>query len=77
MAYYEGELVREKIERGPMKLDEVLGIAIQVVEGLQEAHERGIVHRDIKPANIKMAEITRCREDSSLPLHRETSHRDV
>lgn len=52
MAYYEGESLQEKIERGPLKLEEALNFAIQTAEGLQEAHQKGIVHRDIKPANI-------------------------
>ncbi len=52
MAYIEGHTLREKVASGPLKLAETLDIAIQAAEGLQEAHEKGIVHRDIKPANI-------------------------
>ncbi len=52
MAYVEGQSLKEKIESGPFKLDEAVDIAIRVAEGLQEAHEKGIVHRDIKPGNI-------------------------
>jgi eukaryotic-like serine/threonine-protein kinase len=52
MAYYEGETLREKIERGPLKIEEAIHIAIQVAQGLTKAHEHGIIHRDIKPANI-------------------------
>jgi len=52
MACYEGETLKKKIERGAMDLDEAIGIAIQVGEGLAKAHSHGIVHRDIKPANI-------------------------
>jgi serine/threonine protein kinase len=52
MAYYEGETLKTKIDRGPLKIEEGVDIAIQVAQGLAEAHERGIIHRDIKPANI-------------------------
>jgi serine/threonine-protein kinase len=52
MACYEGESLKAKIERGPLKLDEALDIAVQIAQGLAKAHERKIVHRDIKPANV-------------------------
>jgi len=52
MAYCEGETLRKKTEQGPLRLEEALNIAIQVAEGLKEAHEKGIVHRDIKSTNI-------------------------
>lgn len=52
MARYEGETLKDRIARGPLPLDEVMDIALQVAEGLASAHERGITHRDIKPANI-------------------------
>ncbi|MFQ5866251.1 MAG: serine/threonine-protein kinase, partial [bacterium] len=55
MAYIDGQSLKEKIEDNLPKvsnLREVLEIAIQVAEGLQEAHEKGIMHRDIKSANI-------------------------
>ncbi len=52
MAHYEGETLKKKIERGPLKLEETTDISLQVAEGLANAHKEGIVHRDIKPANI-------------------------
>ena len=52
MACYEGESLKDKIDRGPMPIDEVLDITIQIEQGLNKAHEKGIVHRDIKPSNI-------------------------
>jgi TolB-like protein/tRNA A-37 threonylcarbamoyl transferase component Bud32 len=56
MAYIEGQSLKEKIESGPMELDEALRIATQVAQGLQMAHKKGVVHRDIKSANIMVTE---------------------
>jgi len=56
MACYEGETLKGKIQRGSLKIEEAIDIAIQVVQGLTKAHERGIVHRDIKPGNILITE---------------------
>src|SRR5512136_2574522 len=52
MEYLDGETLKKKIERGPLKIEEAIDVAIQVAQGLTKAHEHGIVHRDIKPANI-------------------------
>jgi serine/threonine protein kinase len=52
MALVEGQSVKDKIAARPLKLDEALHIAIQTAQGLQAAHEKGVVHRDIKPANL-------------------------
>ncbi|MFC2165905.1 protein kinase, partial [Acidobacteriota bacterium] len=54
MSYIEGQSLKEKLKSGPLAIDEAKDIALQVAEGLKEAHEKGIVHRDIKPANIML-----------------------
>ena len=54
MAFLEGRPLSEKIAAGPLKLPEVLSTAIQIAEGLEAAHEKGIVHRDIKPDNVML-----------------------
>ncbi|MFQ5640257.1 MAG: protein kinase, partial [bacterium] len=54
MAYYDGETLGGKIERGPQPIDEAIDISLQIAQGLAEAHGKEIVHRDIKPANIMM-----------------------
>ncbi len=54
MEYLEGETLKKKIERGPLKIEEAIDIATQIAQGLTKAHGHGIIHRDIKPANIMM-----------------------
>src|SRR5580693_7203966 len=50
----EGATLGERIAQGPIPVEEALGIASQVAEALEYAHEKGIVHRDLKPANVKL-----------------------
>jgi Tol biopolymer transport system component len=50
----EGETLADRIARGPLPVVEALGLARQIAEALDAAHDKGIVHRDVKPANIKI-----------------------
>lgn len=52
MEYVEGESLREKIGKEELTTAKTVEIIIQVCNGLNKAHEAGIVHRDIKPENI-------------------------
>ena len=52
MSCYEGETLKQKIDKGPLEIDEVINIFGQIAEGLANAHANNIIHRDIKPANI-------------------------
>jgi non-specific serine/threonine protein kinase len=52
MELLEGESLADRIRRGPLDLELVLTLGIQIVDALESAHSKGIVHRDLKPANI-------------------------
>jgi serine/threonine protein kinase len=52
MELLEGKTLKHRIGNKPVPIDSLLSWAIQITEGLEAAHARGIVHRDIKPANL-------------------------
>jgi eukaryotic-like serine/threonine-protein kinase len=52
MALYEGETLKQCLQKGRLTVGQALAILRQVTLGLEAAHRAGIVHRDIKPANI-------------------------
>jgi len=54
MELVEGETLAERIDKGALPLDETLEVCRQIAEGLEAAHEKGVIHRDLKPANIKI-----------------------
>ncbi len=54
LEYVPGETLAERIKRGPIPIDEALPLFKQIAEGLEAAHEKGVIHRDLKPANIKV-----------------------
>jgi serine/threonine protein kinase len=54
MELVEGPTLADRIKQGPLTLDEAAAIARQIADGLDYAHERGVVHRDLKPGNVKI-----------------------
>ncbi len=52
MAYYEGETLKQLIQKGPLPLETAIDIGKQIAQGMRRAHSAGVIHRDLKPANI-------------------------
>ncbi len=52
MQVIEGQSLKQVISGKDLEIERILDIAIQICEGLQAAHDKGIIHRDIKPSNI-------------------------
>ncbi|HEY1650049.1 MAG TPA: protein kinase [Terracidiphilus sp.] len=52
MAFYEGPTLAKRIDQGKIAVNEAVAIALQLLQGLAEAHNRGIVHGDLKPENL-------------------------
>src|ERR1700693_4002982 len=54
MEYVEGETLAQRLQKGPLPLDQVLRYAIEIADALDKAHRKGITHRDLKPGNIML-----------------------
>jgi len=59
--YVEGKTLRRLMEEGPLQIDRVLAVALDVAAGLAAAHSHGITHRDVKPENIIINEKGRAK----------------
>src|SRR5712672_337059 len=54
MEYLEGETLAQRLQKGPLSLEQVLQYAIEIADALDKAHRKGVTHRDLKPGNIML-----------------------
>jgi serine/threonine protein kinase len=52
LEYVEGETLQARLSKGALPLEDALSLCRQIAEGLEAAHEKGVIHRDLKPANV-------------------------
>jgi eukaryotic-like serine/threonine-protein kinase len=54
LEYVEGETIAERLDAGPLAIEDALDLAVEIAAGIEAAHEAGVIHRDLKPDNIKI-----------------------
>ncbi len=54
MELIEGGTLAQRLLKGPLPVDEALVVCLRIAEGLEAAHEKGVIHRDLKPANVML-----------------------
>ena len=54
MEYLDGQTLAERLQKGPLPVDQVIRIGTEIAQALEKAHQQGIIHRDLKPANIML-----------------------
>jgi len=52
LEYVEGETLADRLDRGPLPVEDAIEIAVQIAAGVEAAHEAGVIHRDLKPGNV-------------------------
>jgi eukaryotic-like serine/threonine-protein kinase len=78
MEYLEGETLAQRLQKGPLPLEQLLRYAIEIADALDKAHRKGITHRDLKPGNIMLTKSGAKLLDFGLAkLKQETSPANV
>jgi eukaryotic-like serine/threonine-protein kinase len=54
MEYLEVETLAQRLQKGPLPIEQVLQFAIEIADALDKAHRKGITHRDLKPGNVML-----------------------
>ena len=49
-----GETLAERLQRGPLSVEQTLDVGVQIASALETSHRAGLVHRDLKPANVML-----------------------
>lgn len=57
MEYLEGETLAQRVAKGPIPLEQLYRIGIEIASALEKAHRAGVVHRDLKPGNIMLTKV--------------------
>jgi Tol biopolymer transport system component/tRNA A-37 threonylcarbamoyl transferase component Bud32 len=61
LEFIDGPTIADRLERGALPWKDAVAVAIQIADGLEAAHERGVIHRDLKPANVKLSSSGRAK----------------